>query len=502
MTIRSIARPADFVGVNIALGKLMAFGLAAFIAGIGSALTGYTQGELTAESFAAFASISLLAIAFVAGVGRIAGAVVAGVVFSAAGLFVTFLDIHLSVGKYQAIVAGVALVLTAVQNPDGLTGTATGKGPAVALAKLRDRLGGVIGAGSRETPGNRRLALTRPGRLPGRASARPLGIGTTAPRLSWWLPIGARRQLAYRIRADNGWDSGRVEGHESVLVGYDGPPLRSAQRVGWQVKVWTDLGESAWSEPHAFEPGLLEPHDWSARWIVPIQSEQRPPAGGRRCSCAGSSGSNVPVVRARLHATAHGIYEAFINGARVGDAELTPGYTEYRERLQVQAYDVTDHVRNGRNAIGAILSDGWFRGQVGLARAHDQWGSELAFLAELRVEFADGFTAVVCTGDGWRTARSEIEAADLIAGESVDLRLRSDGWSEPGFDDSGWGPVRIDDYGYANLVCSPAPPVRPCRSWRRPACVACPVDRCSISARTSTAGSGCGSSGRPGPRSR
>jgi hypothetical protein len=100
------------------------------------------QGELTSDSFAAFTSIGLLAIVFVAGVGRIAGAAAAGIMFSAAGLFVTFLNLHLNVGKYQAIVAGVALVLTAVQNPDGITSTATGKGPAVALAKLRDRAAG------------------------------------------------------------------------------------------------------------------------------------------------------------------------------------------------------------------------------------------------------------------------------------------------------------------------------------------------------------------------
>jgi len=142
LAIRSNERAAGSVGINVAQGKLMAFGLAAFIAGIGGALTGYMQGELTADSFAAFTSISLLAIVFVAGVGRIAGAVVAGIMFSAAGLFVTFLNIHLNVGKYQAIVAGVALVLTAVQNPDGITSTATGKGPAVAVAKLRDRVAG------------------------------------------------------------------------------------------------------------------------------------------------------------------------------------------------------------------------------------------------------------------------------------------------------------------------------------------------------------------------
>ena len=142
LAIRSNERAAGSVGINVAQGKLMAFGLAAFIAGIGGALTGYMQGELTSDSFAAFTSIGLLAIVFVAGVGRIAGAAAAGIMFSAAGLFVTFLNLHLNVGKYQAIVAGVALVLTAVQNPDGITSTATGKGPAVALAKLRDRAAG------------------------------------------------------------------------------------------------------------------------------------------------------------------------------------------------------------------------------------------------------------------------------------------------------------------------------------------------------------------------
>ena len=143
LAIRSNERAAGSIGINVAQGKLMAFGLAAFIAGIGGALTGYMQGELTADSFAAFTSIGLLAIVFVAGVGRIAGAVVAGIMFSAAGFFVTLLNLHLNIGSYQAIVAGLALVATAVQNPDGITGTATGKGPAVALAKLADRAAGL-----------------------------------------------------------------------------------------------------------------------------------------------------------------------------------------------------------------------------------------------------------------------------------------------------------------------------------------------------------------------
>jgi ABC-type branched-subunit amino acid transport system permease subunit len=168
LAIRSNERAAGSVGINVAQGKLLAFGLAAFIAGIGGGLTGYMQGELTSDSFAAFTSIGLLAIVFVAGVGRIAGAVVAGIMFSAAGLFVTFLNIHLNVGRYQAIVAGLALVLTAVQNPDGITGTATGKGPAVALGKLWDRAAGEY---------HKRLA----GRAAGTATARGTAGAAAAP---------------------------------------------------------------------------------------------------------------------------------------------------------------------------------------------------------------------------------------------------------------------------------------------------------------------------------
>jgi hypothetical protein len=121
------------------------------------------QGELTADSFAAFTSIGLLAIVFVAGVGRIAGAVVAGLMFSAAGLFVTFLNLHLNIGSYQAIVAGLALVLTAVQNPDGITGTSTGKGPAVALARLQDRAAGEFRRRARGRAGHQPEIMTEEG---------------------------------------------------------------------------------------------------------------------------------------------------------------------------------------------------------------------------------------------------------------------------------------------------------------------------------------------------
>ena len=228
----------------------------------------------------------------------------------------------------------------------------------------------------------------------------------------------------------------------------------------WQVKCWTEQGESEWSEPHWFELGLLGPGDWSARWIKPAEPVR--PAAGRRPAMfvRGEFELGGPAVRGRLYATAHGIYEVFLNGSRVGDAELAPGYTEYHRRLQVQAYDVTALLRPGRNALGAILSDGWFRGQVGLPRSHDQWGSELGFLAQIHADLADGSAVVTGTGEGWRSARSHIDTADLIAGQSADLRRLPQRWCDPGFGTAGWDPAAVAGDGYSNLVASPAPPVR------------------------------------------
>ncbi|MFI7542314.1 family 78 glycoside hydrolase catalytic domain [Actinoplanes sp. NPDC049599] len=260
----------------------------------------------------------------------------------------------------------------------------------------------------------------------------PLGIHTRAPRLSWRLPA---RQLAYRIRTDNGWDTGRVAGEQSLLIPYEGPALRSAERVTWQVKVWTERGEGDWSAPGWFEMGLLSASDWTADWIEP------------ELPLARTTFTGHPT---RLHLTAHGVYEAFVNGVRVGDAELTPGFTQYTTRLQVQTYDIGGLVRDGENVLAVVLSDGWWRGQTGALRSTGQWGTRVAVLAQLD----DGVTGP------WKCARGHLISADLIAGQRVDLRALPVGWTEPGFDDTGWQGAAVAGHGYATLVDSPAPPVR------------------------------------------
>jgi alpha-L-rhamnosidase len=288
----------------------------------------------------------------------------------------------------------------------------------------------------------------------------PLGIRTTAPRLSWRLPDGAREQHAYRITADNGWDSGWVDSDQSLLVPYAGPPLSSSQRVEWRVTVETDLRESPQSEPAWFETGLLWTEDWLASWVEPGRMPHGP-AGERPAALLRFEFDvDRPVASARLHATAQGIYEAFLNGQRTGDAELTPGWTQYDERLQVQTHDVTGAVREGDNALGVVLADGWFRGQTGITRAADQWGSRLAVLAQLHLVHEDGGTTVVGTGPGWRSSVGHVVAADLIAGERWDLTRLQRGWEALGFDDIGWDDVTVVEHGYAGLVDSPAPPVR------------------------------------------
>jgi alpha-L-rhamnosidase len=296
------------------------------------------------------------------------------------------------------------------------------------------------------------MGLTAPDGLRAEHLGEPLGLGERRPRLSWRLPAGIAAQQAYRIRLESGADTGWTDGGDSVLVAWPFAPLTSWQRVTWRVRALTDRGESGWSRPSAFETGLLEVADWTASWICPAEAAVPPVPSRPAYQLRGTFGIARPVARARLYATAHGLYEAFIGGRRVGDLELTPGFTQYGRRLQVQAYDVTGLLAEGPNEFTALLSDGWFRGQVGVTRAHDQWGAHTAFLAQLHISHPDGSTTVTGTDASWQSRPSHITAADLIAGQSEDRRQleREDQWQ----------PVRTAQLGYGQLVWSASPPVR------------------------------------------
>ena len=209
-----------------------------------------------------------------------------------------------------------------------------------------------------------------------------------------------------------------------------------------------------------FETAMPSTGRWTASWIEPSEPAGTPDAARPAHHLAADFHLDGPVESAVLHATAHGLYEAFLNGARVGDLELTPGFTAYHSRLQVHTFDVTQLVREGPNAVGALLSDGWWRGQHGIVRALDAYGPTTAFLCELVVTLVSGETLVIATDDSWRSTASHVLAADLIAGEVHDHRQRVEGWAEPGADRSAWDRVRIVDHGYDQLCATIGPPVR------------------------------------------
>jgi alpha-L-rhamnosidase len=296
-----------------------------------------------------------------------------------------------------------------------------------------------------------------------------LGIGAAQPRLSWITTTAAQgwRQAAYAVEAygdDEGHlleQSARIASGDSVSVPWPFAPLAARERRVVRVRVWGEDGHaSAWSELTPVEAGLLRPGDWSAHFITPDWEEEttRP----QPSPLLRHEFDLRPDIRqARLYITALGVYSAEINGVAVGDHVLAPGWTSYDHRLRYQTFDVTALLQTGRNALGATLGDGWYRGRLGYhGGRRNIYGDRLALLAQLEIEYADGTRASIGTDDNWRAATGPILASDIYDGERYDARLEQPGWSAPDFDDRSWGGVRVLARDLATLVAPAGPPVR------------------------------------------
>ncbi|WP_460798852.1 family 78 glycoside hydrolase catalytic domain [Microbacterium sp. GXF0217] len=300
----------------------------------------------------------------------------------------------------------------------------------------------------------------------------PIGIGERMPRLTWRIsaaPDGwAQRAYRVDIERDGIRHSSQVESAEQVLVDWPGDPLNSRDVVSVAIAVRGEDGE--WSRPSEatiLETGLLEPGDWIARPIGAIRNEN-PHSDERRPSLVRTGfDAREDIVRARLYATAHGVYEAEINGMRVGDDALSPGWTVYGARLRYYTYDVTHLVNAGTNAIGAWLGDGWYRGRLGWRGGfRNVYGTDQSFLGQLELTYADGTRQVVATDGTWKSAASPILMSGLYDGEDYDAREEHAGWSSPGFDDSGWDVTQERHRDPATLVAPTAPPVRATQELR------------------------------------
>jgi alpha-L-rhamnosidase len=301
----------------------------------------------------------------------------------------------------------------------------------------------------------------------------PVGIDARQPRLSWQIRGEARGivQSAWQVRVardERGlltpktlvWDSGTVKSSESVHRVYAGPPLQSGQRYCWQVRIWDGAGvASEWSAPAFWEMGLLAPADWKVRWIEPAVPDD-PKTSGPSPMLRRDFSLKGEIVRARAYVTSHGMYELEINGARVGDQVLTPGWTSYTKRLQYQTYDVTPLLKAGPNAVGATLGNGWYRGNLAWANKRNIYGDRLALLLQLVVTYRDGRQEVIGTDESWKSSTGPILMSEIYHGETYDARLEKAGWSRPGFDAASWSGVTAADYKTDTLVAPEGPPVR------------------------------------------
>ncbi|MET7518457.1 family 78 glycoside hydrolase catalytic domain [Streptomyces sp. NPDC005480] len=278
-------------------------------------------------------------------------------------------------------------------------------------------------------------------------------VSGSSPRLSWKPPrntAAAGEEYELQIHVDGQTQQrALVVGH--LLVDWPVRALRSGERVRWRVRPSAATQSSAWSSWHAFEAGLLD-GDWTASWITPADDQRvsHLPPGTRPAHTLSAAFDTSEVVRARLYSTALGVYEAFVNGERVGTAELAPGSTSYDRTLYAQAADVTSSVRTGANTLEIVLSDGWYRGQVGAFRKPAGWGDLLAARAELHLELADGTREVIRTGEPWTSAPGPVTRADLMDGQITDFLTPVTERST----------VLVDAVSAPPVDWSPAPPVR------------------------------------------
>ncbi|WP_039787205.1 glycoside hydrolase family 78 protein [Actinoalloteichus spitiensis] len=296
----------------------------------------------------------------------------------------------------------------------------------------------------------------------------PLGIGDASPRLSWRLHSDEPgwRQAAYEIEVTDPatattTTTGRLDSPDSVLVPWPGEPLRSRARRGVRVRVW-GAGEDLptdWSPRLWVEAGLLRAEDWRAGFVAPTElpgTDETAAVLLRHSFVVGER-----PVTARLYASALGMYELELNGRRVGDHALAPGWTSYHTRLRYQTFDVTDLVSPGENVLGGWLAEGWYRGRLGFAGGtRGIYGDTTALLVQLELGYADGRVELVGTGPAWRCAPSPISSTSIYDGEHYDARAERPGWSRPGFDASEWSEVRVVERDPSTLVAPTGPPVR------------------------------------------
>lgn len=261
----------------------------------------------------------------------------------------------------------------------------------------------------------------------------PQSVEALQPRFSWLLTVKGQnqQQTGYEILVSSEgkavWGSGKTSSSASVYVPYGGPALQQGRLYQWKVRVWDGQDKpGAWSETALFRPAIKDTAWWKAHWITVGYTEEetrRPcPLFRKQFSMARKPVSAVAYI------TCHGLYEAQLNGKKIGNAYLTPGWTSYPKRLQYQVYDVTALLQNGANQLQVTLGDGWYRGNLGFEGKGSYYGSTVALLCQLELTYSDGTRETVVTDNSWQCTTGPIRYADIYNGVVVDARRQVDNW--------------------------------------------------------------------------
>jgi alpha-L-rhamnosidase len=297
-----------------------------------------------------------------------------------------------------------------------------------------------------------------------------LGIGEASPRISWQFEgsVSNWSQSGYSIevsRAGKKADVFDFTSSDSVLVDWPTVALSSAESASVRVKAYG--GESGvdtdWSETVSVETGLLADEDWTGAQMIAANktteqnSPHQPILLRKKFSLEGDVSS------ARLYITAYGLYEASINGKRVGDAVLAPGWQSYNHRLVYDTYDVTNILQSGSNAIGIQVGEGWYAGRIGFDTSRNVWGDTLGAFALLVVTKADGSKQTVPTDLSWSASTGAIITSEIYDGEFYNSTQDQPGWATVDFnppENAEWIGVKALKSPLGRLAAPDGPPIR------------------------------------------
>ena len=279
----------------------------------------------------------------------------------------------------------------------------------------------------------------------------PLGINTGLPRFSWTFTTTARNQFqsAYEILVSdnikdiqqnkgNVWTTGKVTASQNLHIEYNGVALKSLTRYYWKVRVYNQNGElSGWSKTNWFETAMLQPGDWQAQWISdgtaqPAKDEDYYKTD-RMPLLRKTFTAKKRIASGRLYISGMGYYEAYLNGKKISDHVLDPGWTTYREQVLYVVHDITALLKKGNNVAGIMLGNGWWNplpfklfGRWDL-REYQQTGRPCV-KAEMHIRYTDGTIEKIITDNSWQTAPGPVTQNNVYLGEHYDARLEQDDW--------------------------------------------------------------------------